>query len=602
MTRNIIIFDFEVFKFDTLLGTIILRDDNAEIFQTWNLNDIRKFYETNKDAIWVGHNNSMYDNLILQEVVRGKSSRDIKRKSDELIQHSRKSYLDINLYWYDLMAQHMIGLKTVECAVGKDISTSEVDFNLNRPLTDEEKAKTESYNRDDLSQTLDDFYNTLSEFTLRLDIMNEFKLPLDALHATGTQVAEMVLHAEKIEGIEDWYLAPQIYSTLQVKNQQVLDFYLHEDFRRASGDPKRNLAISIGGTPHKLGAGGIHGAIKNYHTDWAYYFDVSGYYNLVMINYDLLPRSIPDEYKQFYAYMYHEQLKLKKTDPNKRWVYKIILLSVFGAMTNPYCKFYDPNRGTLVTMVGQMFLVDLLEKLEGKATIIQSNTDGVIAKALPGVSEEELRAIIDEWQTRTGFVLKLEKVYDIHQRDVNNYVYRTEDGKIKTLGEVFKHYDAWENPFYEDSYRAKEPIIIEHAVVDYFMKHKLPEETIEENKRTLRMFQFICKKNTYDYLSIEKQNLQTGEVKSEILGNVCRAFTYNNKDVKQTIFKHKASSRAPKSTLQNVPDNVFVYNKEILSDEAIDKLIPQIDFSYYVNRSYERIAEFITMSKVKKIV
>ena len=91
--------------------------------------------------------------------------------------------------------------------------------------------------------------------------------------------------------------------------------------------------------------------------------------------------------------------------------------------------------------------VDLLEKLDGKATIIQSNTDGIIAKALPGVEEAEMRAIIDEWQNRTGFVLKLEKVYDIHQRDVNNYVYRTADGKIKTLGEVFKHYDAWENPF-----------------------------------------------------------------------------------------------------------------------------------------------------------
>lgn len=597
MRRNIIIFDFEVFKYDTLLGAIVLRDDDSEIFQTWNLAEMRKFYEENTQSIWVGHNSQFYDNLILQEVVRGKSSPDIKWKSDQIINNERRSYLDINLYWYDLMAQHMIGLKTVECAVGKDISTSEVDFSTPRPLTVEERLKTESYNRDDLEQTLDDFYNTLSEFTLRLDIINEFKLPLDALHATGTQIAEMVLHAKKIEGIEDWYLAPQIYPTLQVKNQQVLDFYLNEDFRKG-----KNLALDICGTPHKLGAGGIHGAIKKYHTDWAYYFDVSGYYNLVMINYDLLPRSIPDEYKAFYKYMYHEQLKLKKTDPNKRWVYKIILLSVFGAMTNQWCKFYDPNRGTLVTMVGQMFLVDLLEKLEGKATIIQSNTDGVIAKALPGVEESEIKMIIDEWQTRTGFVLKLEKVYDIHQRDVNNYVYRTEDGKIKTLGEVFKHYDAWENPFYEDSYRAKEPIIIEYAVVDYFMNNRLPEETIEKYKRNLRMFQFICRKNTYDWIDIEKLDLQTNELKVERLGSLCRAFAYNNKNVKWTIYKHKPSNRAPKSTLQNVPDNVFVHNNEILSDKTVDKLMQDIDYDYYINRSYQRIQEFFNLKQVKKLV
>lgn len=597
MRRNIVIFDFEVFKYDTLLGAIVLRDDDAEVFQTWNLAEMIKFYESQKQSIWIGHNNSTYDNLILQEVVRGKSSPSIKQKSDQIINNERRSYLDIPLYWYDLISQHAVGLKTVECAVGKDISTSEVDFDTARPLTAEEKAKTESYNRDDLDQTLDDFYNTLSEFTLRLDIINEFKLPLDALHATGTQIAEMVLHAEKIEGIEDWYVPPTIYPTLQVKNQQVLDFYLNEDFRKG-----KNLALDICGTPHKLGAGGIHGALKKYHTDWAYYFDVSGYYNLVMINYDLLPRSIPDKYKEFYTYMYHEQLKLKKTDPNKRWVYKVILLSVFGAMTNQWCKFYDPNRGTLVTMVGQMFLVDLLEKLEGKATIVQSNTDGIIAKALPGVEEAEMRAIIDEWQNRTGFVLKLEKVYDIHQRDVNNYVYRTKNGEIKTLGEVFKHYNAWENTFQEDAYRAKEPIIIEHAVVDYFMNNHLPEETIEMHKRQLRMFQFICKKNTYDWIDIEKLDLCTNEMTVEHLGSVCRAFAYNNPDVRWTIYKHKLDSRAPKSTLQNVPDNVFVHNTEILSESAVNAAMQHIDYDYYIRRSYQRIQEFIEMKQVKKIL
>nr|DAN08951.1 MAG TPA: DNA polymerase [Caudoviricetes sp.] len=598
MRRNIVIFDFEVFKYDTLLGAIILRNDGEyELFQSWNLAEIRDFYEKQKQSIWIGHNIALYDNLILQEVVHGKSSPDIKRRSDELITHSRKGYLDIPLYYYDLMSQHMIGLKTVECAVGKDISTSEVDFGLNRPLTAEEKALTESYNRDDLDQTLDDFYDTISEFTLRLDVINEFKLPLDALHVTGTQLAEMVLHAEKIDNIADWYLPPVIYDTLKVKNRQVLDFYINEEFRKG-----KNLSLDICGTPHKLGAGGIHGALKKYHSKWAWYFDVSGYYNLVMINYDLLPRSIPDEYKQFYTYMYHEQLKLKKTNPNKRWVYKIILLSVFGAMTNEYCKFYDPNRGTLVTMVGQMFLVDLLEKLEGKIILVQSNTDGVIAEPLPGVDENEIRAIIDEWQERTGFVLKLEKVYDIHQRDVNCYMYRTEDGKIKTLGEAVKHYDAWENPFYEDVYRAKEPVIIEHAIVDYFMYGKLPEQTIEENKRKLRMFQFIAKKMTYDWMDLEKLDIASGNLEIERLGSVCRAFAYNNRNVKWTIFKHKHEGRASKCKLQNAPENVFVHNKEILSDAAIDECIQKIDFDYYINRSYERIQEFIKMKQVKKIL
>lgn len=596
MQRNIIIFDFEVFKYDTLLGVKILQNDKIETLQTWNLSEMQQFYYDNKESIWIGHNNSGYDNFILQEVVNNKNSLEIKQKSDDIISNNKKTYLNLPLYWYDLISLHMTSLKTVECAVGKNISTSEVDFNLDRPLTEEEKLKSESYNRDDLEQTLDDFYNTLFEFTLRLDEIEQFNLTLDALHLTGTQITELVLHAKKIDGIENHYIAPTIPQQLRMKNKDVLDFYLNEDFRK-----RKKLTIDIFGTEHSLGVGGIHGAIKNYHDDWAYYFDVSGYYNLLMINYDLLPRSIPQKYKQLYVEMYHDQLKLKKTNPKKRKVYKDVLLSVFGATMNEHCKFYDPNKGTLITILGQMFLVDLLEKFENKVKIIQSNTDGVILKPLNGITENEIHEIIDEWQNRTGFVLKFDKIFDIHQRDVNNYIYRDVDGNIVAKGEVFKHYNAWENVFQKDSYRAKEPIIIEYAVVEYFMNNTLPEQTIEKYKRNLRMFQFICKKNTYDWLDIEKTNLLTNTTEIENLGSLCRAFAYNNNEVKQKIYKHKPNGKVPKSMLQNLPNNVFVYNNEILSDDAIDKLMPKIDYEYYIKRSYERISEFYDIKVVKKL-
>ena len=82
-----------------------------------------------------------------------------------------------------------------------------------------------------------------------------------------------------------------------------------------------------------------------------------------MINYDLLSRTIPQEYKELYKFMYHEQLRLKKENPALRGVYKTILLAVFGAQMNKYTDFYDPQTGSLVMIVGQLFLVDLLEKL-----------------------------------------------------------------------------------------------------------------------------------------------------------------------------------------------------------------------------------------------
>jgi len=64
---NIIIFDFEVFKFDTLLGALIINENNTTtIYQTWSIEEIKKFYFEHIDDIWVGWNNENYDNFILQ--------------------------------------------------------------------------------------------------------------------------------------------------------------------------------------------------------------------------------------------------------------------------------------------------------------------------------------------------------------------------------------------------------------------------------------------------------------------------------------------------------------------------------------------------------
>lgn len=593
--KYLIIFDFEVFKYDTLLGAYVLdNNDNKTKFQSWDLEEIRKFYKEHKDnSIWLGWNNQGYDNFILQSIVEGK---DPFTTSREIIDGNRFKYLHIKLYFYDLMSNHAGSLKTIECADGKNIKTTDVAFDIDRKLTDEERRLTEEYNTADIDQTLSNFYNVRNEFQLRLDIIEEFKLPLDVLHATGTQLGEAVLHAQTTPGIEAWVVKPKIYDTLQVKNQDAINFYLNEDFKKG-----KKLDLVFCGVPHRLGSGGIHAAKPKCHVDWAYYFDFTSFYANVMMLYDLLPRSIPPEYKAFYRHMYEEQIRLKKVDPNKRWVYKIIILSVFGAMTNKYCKFYDPYHGQLVTITGEMFNIDLLEKLEGKVDLIQNNTDGFIAKPLPGVKDDEIIDILDKWQKRTGFTLKLEKIYNIHQRDVNCYMYQDEKGNVHALGEALKHYNAWENSLYEDVFKSKEPVIIEYMLVDYFIYNKLPEQTIEENKRKLRMFQYVCKKQSFDYLEYQR-DFKDGRLIVERLQNVNRAFALKSDEYKGMVYKCRSVGKTTRAKVSNLPDNVFIYDEEILSDEAYAKIEPMIDFDYYVKRGYERILEFISLPQIKNIL
>ena len=584
--NNIIIFDFEVFAKDTLLGAIVVGGKEKKYYQTWDLEEMKKFYSNCVDDIWIGHNNEYYDNLILQAVVKNQNP---KKVSDDIVEKKKRGRLVIPLKYYDLMKFHMGSLKVMEAFTGKNISESEVDFNLDRPLTEEEKKSTEKYNRDDLDQTFEDFISLLDEFSLRMDLINEFNLPAKYLCATQARVAAKVLGAEFHDEFQSLPVYPKLYDQLKVENQEVIDFYMNRKYAEKGA----GLKLDFGGTPHLMKAGGMHGAIENCHFDRVKYLDVSGYYNLVMINFDLLPRSIPDEGKKLYEYMYHEQLRLKKINPKKRGVYKIILLAVFGALNNEYCEFCDPWHGDLVRLTGQLFLIDLLEKLTPVAKIVQSNTDGIMCVPLEGHTEDEIKAVVDEWQNRTGFVLKFDTIFNLYQRDVNNYIYQHEDGTIETKGEAVKYYGGYDNPYEKNAYMSKEPLIISKCIVNYCVYNKEPEETIEEEKQNLRMFQSIIKKGTFDWLDYEETDLNTKETKVSKIQHVNRGFAWKSDNKRGVVYKRKYEGKVTKSKIGGIPDNIFIYNDDINSIDVYEKLKDKIDWGYYVARAYERIWDFI---------
>ena len=586
---KLIIYDFEVFKFDTLFGAFILENGELDYFKTWDLNEIKKFYEQNIKSIWLGHNIEHYDNHILEAIIRGKNT---KQTSDEIIKLGMKKRLNIDLYYYDLMAQSFVSLKVTEAYAGKKISESNVDFNLNRHLTEEEKRLTEEYNFDDLEQSLDNFIEMYSTFELRLNLIAEYNFPLTYLPLSGTRIAEKVLKAKKVPGIESWVVKPKKYDTLELKNERLLDFYLNERF--ITGE---KLKLNICDVEHTIGVGGIHAARPKYHGEKLMYFDVGGYYNLIMINYDLLSRAVPPEGRELYKTMFYDQLAMKKTNPKKRVILKVVLLSVFGSTLNEWCAFYDPYYGRLITMTGQIFLVDLLEKLEGKIELVQSNTDGIIAKPL--VDEQIIIDIIDEWQERTGFKLKLETIDKLIQRDVNNYI-MLKDGNITVKGEAVKNYGSGESIYWYGSYNSKEPSIIDNCIVDYYIHDIMPEETIAKHKSNITMFQYVAKKLSFDRLELQ-EDFEDGLSSKTVVQSVNRVFASNDKKVKRMLYKCRDEGKVKRAKVASLPENIFVYNEEVKSEEAVKHLMEHINYDYYAKRAYERIAEFMYIPKLKKI-
>ena len=58
-----IIYDFEVFKHNVLLGA--LNTDTDKITQLWDIPSIKSFARDNLTEIWVGYNCEHYDKILL---------------------------------------------------------------------------------------------------------------------------------------------------------------------------------------------------------------------------------------------------------------------------------------------------------------------------------------------------------------------------------------------------------------------------------------------------------------------------------------------------------------------------------------------------------
>ena len=591
---NIAIFDFEVFRYNTLLGYgfVDLKTGNCAYKQTWDLNEMRELYNTyGADTIWVGWNSNHYDDLIFEAIVKNQVSPFVKSK--ELIGQKWKPFCRFPFFGYDLLNGFLNppSLKLTEALEGDSIDTTEVDFDLQRPLTAEERAQTERYNMSDLKRTYKNFCKFKGKFELRIAMINEFNIPLQqGLRMTGTQIAAAALGAKAVPGIENQKIKPVLYPTLRVKNQEMIDWFLGEKFRE-----KENIRLNICNTTVNFAAGGAHSECYKYHASKAIYADISGYYNLVMMNFDLLPRTLDETGKERYKFMYHEQLRLKKIDPGKRKIYKTICLSVFGAMNNEHTDFYDPQKALLVTSSGEMFMLDLLEKLDGLGTAFNVNTDGIMFEPFDWNDEEKIKNIIQEWVERNGFAVKTGIITDYHGRDVNCYVMREPDGELCFKGEAVKNYDISDKAFAEGAFfNCKEPPIIAKGIVAAFMDGILPEQFVEQNKNDMRLYQYTSKKNTFDYLAYKMTTINTGSIAEYQIQSPSRCFAKSDISSVGTIIKHRTKNgKHTVQKVQNLPDNVFIWNDEILSEDAVNKIVPQIDYKYYVNRIYERISEFL---------
>jgi len=561
-----VVYDFEVYRYDWMICYL---DTNTRKMNRI-VNDkkaFEEFYAKYKREIWVGYNSRQYDQYIAKAIL---CDFDPFAVSSWIIEKDRKGFeyskmlSKFPILNYDTIVGFK-SLKELEAYMGHNIKETPIPFDIDRKLTTEELELVAQYCEHDVMETLQVFIEQKSEFESHLGLIKEFNLPIESISKTKAQLSATILGAVKKDRDDEFDI--RFPDTMNLgKYSWIADWYL-EWAKNDRNYETMSLQTEIMGVPHTFGIGGLHGSRDNYMGDGYYLMaDVSSYYPALMIEYDFLSRNVlnPAKYRQ----IRDERLKLKLQKDPREYPRKIVLNSTFGAQKDKYNNLYDPLQANNICIGGQLLLVDLLEKLEGKCELISSNTDGILLKLFTKDDECAIMDICDEWSKRTRMMLEFDKISRVIQSNVNNYIIIMENGKVKRKGAIVKNLSVLDNDL----------PIVNRAVVDYFVSGIMVEKTICEATKLID-FQKITKiGGTYNYA------WHNGKALNE---RVNRCFASLDDSDSMLMKKHKSKDTLDK--IANTPEHCFIDN-----DDITEKPIPEkLDKQYYIDLAYERIKSFV---------
>lgn len=594
--EEFLFYDIEVFKHDTFF---VFKDIDGELAGRFH-NDtgfegIKGLIE---GKVLVGYNNYHYDDYILSAVLQGRDQELIKQINDDIIGgHKPFQRVDDRILSLDCFQQINVAkssLKKIEANIGMDIEETQVDFDIDRKLTEEERDRTWKYCSHDVDATV-----------------NIFKLRWYSYFVPKLQVTAMLPERDSRGHRLDWSRAYRWNTTTITSNILVpMGAKLPDSWSGIFLDDPRNVVkgsqrteelleivpgsvktMWVEGSSKKLkveefgcsiefGLGGLHGVnAKNKRASNVKLLDVTSLYPNIILHMNGLDTST-----QIYKSIVDQRVKIKHSDPVRSNALKLVINSTYGLMKNEYSKIYRPKAALSVCIYGQTVLYDLCRRLyEAGYRLLNINTDGVAFFGNP-TGEKTFEDVQAEWEDEYGFELELSEFDEWIQKDVNNYVAKKGD-YVKVKGGMVNHYydpiDYMDDPLGLNAgfnWTGTNSLGIIHlCIVNKLMFDKGINDTIKENMDKPILFQQVLQAGrTYKGVFDEDGNEYN---------NVNRVFAAKKGT---RLYKHKImdNGQLSKQLFPNAPENMFIFNGD-LSDFKDFKQV--VDFDWYVNLAHEKL-------------
>lgn len=623
------IYDIEVVKWNWIVVFRNPEGENNHIVIHNDNNHLRSFLEQ-PDIVIGGFNNKHYDDWILLTMILGGSNVEVKRHNDFVIngegngwefpfvQFQKRPFKSFDLK--DDIADPGISLKAIEGNLKLPIVESSIPFDIDRPLTAEELDELIYYCKNDVDATVR-LYNERKEnyIDAKALIADMYDLPVDeAIGLTNAKLCARILGAKKqdLNDERDYVLPDNINPDeipkvvmdffMQIRDKSIPDAKLFGAGKGAKGlTLDIMLKTSAGECPVTFAWGGVHGAkpcITVEETDDRVIInqDVASLYPNSMLNFGYCSRAMEDP--EAFRKLVEKRLSYKHSgDKLRSNALKLPINTTYGAMLNQHNDLADRKAGRSVCISNQlamMMLITRLAKACKTIDFININTDGLmftIDRKEVALSE----SIITEWSKVTRFEMERDDFKKVIQKDVNNYIGITPDGKFKTKGGYVSLYNG-------GNFKTNSLEIIHKAIVDYLVEGVPPETTIN-NCTDIFAFQQIIKtggtfEGSYHYVNGEREPIQKVNrvyaVKNPKYGAVVKGKWITEKRRKNpTTGKMESTPVEPpqwsETIISECPDHAFIDNENVLTIDDLDK-------GYYIDMAKKRIDKYINLDPTVK--
>jgi hypothetical protein len=516
--RRTWIYDIEIFpNFFGVLFWDRASDQKREFIVFEEDNEIEALLEFLKAEVnWlVGYNSSKYDDLILNHIFANKylangdgdvvtsvlfelSGEIINTRKNKMTLWSNPKTKDLmranNFRSMDLMSmmyfdKMMIGLKKVAVSM-KWPKIQDLPKPFDEYVRCDEIKDIMSYCANDVGITKELLDRQMEEVQIRVDVGKKYGLNLMSQSRSGMADKLMTKFWSEATNQKPWDfnklrttydvidLSECISDKIKFKTPKLQQLLANiKNTAYVKGD-KFEHSVIINNSKYDILLGGLHSnnpsMIIEEGDDYILRdLDVASYYPNLMINEGAYPAHLSKKFLELFKKMVTERLAAKSNgDKLTAEALKIVVNAVYGKLNFEYGWLFDTKACYRVTLTGQLYLMMLVEALEGFGIeVFYANTDGLtckIHKDLIGKFE----TICKKWEEYTNLELEYADYKKCIIRDVNNYIIVKKDGGLKLKGAFATKIDMT---------KGYDKPIIPLAVVKYFTEGIPVAETIRNH-------------------------------------------------------------------------------------------------------------------------